>query len=131
MTMESINAHCKICGTGYHICMACKSNKLTPWKNHTDTSQHYVIYQILHGYSAKVFTKAEAKERLLNTDLSELESFLPDVRRRINEILEEEKADIVQENAENTLTEEEVEEAKPVVKKSRKRKSDNSEKVEQ
>lgn len=84
---EKINATCAICGKGYHLCMSCKDMiSLTPWKKHTDTSEHYKIYQIIHGYSTKVYTKAEAKSKLKKVDLSDFDSLRDNIKAVITEI---------------------------------------------
>lgn len=85
---EQINATCSICGKGYHMCLACKDMmKLHPWKRHTDTSEHYKIYQILHGYSTGVYNEEEAKSKLQMVDLSDLDSFRENIKNRIVEIM--------------------------------------------
>ena len=87
------NAICKICGTPYYMCLSCKEfRRLYPYKLHTDTAEHFKIYQILQGYSTKVYTKEEAKMRLQNVDLSDIESFKGYVRDNIKELLQEDKS---------------------------------------
>ena len=86
------NAVCSICGRGYHMCLACKDKmELAPWKLHTDTSEHYKIYQIIRGVSTGIYTNEEAKEKLLKVDLSDLESFREHIKNRIKTILETNK----------------------------------------
>jgi len=83
-----INSYCNICGKGYHLCLSCNNTKeLTPWKIYTDTSEHYKIYQIIHGYSVGVYTKNEAKEKLQNVDLSDLESLRDNIKKIIKDIM--------------------------------------------
>ena len=85
---ENINATCAICGNGYHLCMSCKDMiSLTPWKKHTDTSEHYKIYQIIHGYSTKVYTKAEAKAKLKKVDLSDFDTLRDNIKSVITDIM--------------------------------------------
>lgn len=85
---EKINATCAICGKGYHLCMSCKDMiSLTPWKKHTDTSEHYKIYQIIHGYSTKVYTKAEAKAKLKKVDLSDFDMLRDNIKAVITDIM--------------------------------------------
>lgn len=72
------------------MCLACRDYaKLRPWQLHTDTSEHYKIYQILHGYNCKIFTKEEAKESLMRVDLSDADGFLPNIKLNLNMILDE------------------------------------------
>lgn len=85
---EKINATCAICGKGYHLCISCKDMiSLTPWKKHTDTSEHYKIYQIIHGYSTKVYTKAEAKDKLKKVDLSDFDTLRDNIKVVITDIM--------------------------------------------
>lgn len=86
---EQNNTTCAICGKGYYLCLSCKQSKtLTPWKLHTDTSEHFKIYQILHGHSTGIYNDKESYERLSNVDLSGLENFEPSVKNHINRIFD-------------------------------------------
>ena len=88
---EQINATCTVCGNGYHLCISCKDKiELSPWKMYTDTAEHFKIHQIIHGFSTKVYTKNEAKSKLQNVDLSDLETFKPNIKAIIEDILKEE-----------------------------------------
>jgi hypothetical protein len=85
---EKNNATCAICGSSYHLCMSCKSlMNLQPWKVHTDTSEHYKVYQVIHGYSTGVYDKGEAKSKLETIDLSDLDSFRTNIKDIIYDIL--------------------------------------------
>lgn len=87
---EKTNANCKICGKPYYMCMACESVKnLNPWKMHTDTSEHYKIYQIIHGYSTKIYNKEEARKRLENVNLSDLHELRANIQEMIRTIMTE------------------------------------------
>lgn len=82
------NATCSICGRGYYMCLSCKDMmKLSPWKIHTDTSDHYKIYQILHGFNTGVYNKEEAKSKLQMVDLSDFDSLRDNVKNIINDII--------------------------------------------
>lgn len=86
------NATCSICGKEYYACLSCRDAlKANPWKIHTDTSEHYKVYQIIHGLSTKVYTKDEAKSKLKNINLSDVESFRPHIKEIVKDILKEEK----------------------------------------
>ena len=86
--MAENNATCSICGKSYHLCLACKDQiNLTPWKRHTDTSEHYKIYQILHGYNTKVYTKEEAKLKFQMVDLSDFDSLRDNIKNIIKDII--------------------------------------------
>ena len=84
---EEINATCAICGKGYHICLSCKDMMAaTPWKKHTDTSEHYKIYQLIHGFSTGVYSKEEAKSKFEMVDLSDIDTLREDIKATINDI---------------------------------------------
>ena len=88
---EKINATCCICGAGYHMCLSCNEMaKLNPWKRYTDTSEHYKVYQVLHGVSIGVYDKSEAKSKLQMIDLSDKQNYRDHIRNMIDEILKEE-----------------------------------------
>ena len=88
--MAENNALCSICGKGYYKCLSCKdSMSLSPWKIHTDTSEHYKVYQIIHGYSTGVYDKEEARLKLQMVDLSDLNSFRKHIKSLIKDILDD------------------------------------------
>lgn len=98
---EKINTYCSICGKGYYVCNSCNEfMRLSPWKIHTDTAEHYKIYQIIHGLSTNVYSKAEAKEKLANVDLSDLEDLRENIKAIIKDILNNDKEKDIQ-NTEN------------------------------
>lgn len=81
------NATCAICGKGYYLCLSCRDMmSVSPWKKHTDTSEHYKIYQIIQGYSTGVYTKEEAYEKLNTVDLSDFNSLKDNIKDVINDI---------------------------------------------
>lgn len=89
---EQNNATCSICGESYHVCISCRDEMAaTPWKMHTDTSEHFKVYQILHGYSTGVYSKDEAKARFERVDLSDINSFRPNIKSVVKGILKENK----------------------------------------
>lgn len=86
------NATCSICGKGYHMCLSCKDSiQLAPWKVHTDTAEHYKVFQVIRGLSTGVFTKDEAKAKFKNIDLRDLNEFRPHIKKIIKDVLKEEK----------------------------------------
>lgn len=92
---EKNNATCSICGKPYHMCLSCKDTiNLSPWKIHTCTSEHYKVFQIIRGFSTGVYTKEEAKVKLNNVDLHDLESFREHIKVLIKDILKEKKVNL-------------------------------------
>lgn len=90
--MAENNAVCSICGKEYYVCQSCHDSiKVNPWKAFTDTSEHYKVFQVVRGFSTKVYTKEEAKIKLKNVNLKDLESYMPHIKKIIKDILKEEK----------------------------------------
>lgn len=117
---EKINAYCTICGNGYHMCLSCKDKiRMSPWKMYTDSAEHYKIHQIIHGLSTKVYTEDEVKSKLKNVDLSDLDTFKPNIKMIIKGILEKDK--VVETAIEKVVTEIAAEDT-PVIKTSTTRK---------
>ena len=76
IVVENNNATCSICGNAYRKCLSCKDTmRLQPWKDVTDTSECYKVFQVVRGYSIGLYTKEEFKSKLKNIDLSNLENF--------------------------------------------------------
>lgn len=90
---EKNNATCAICGEPYYVCMSCRDSlKINPWKVHADTPNCYKVYQVVHGFSTGVYTKDEAKDKLKNIDLGNLNSFRPHIKKIVKDILKEDKS---------------------------------------
>lgn len=86
---EQSNASCSVCGKKYHVCKSCLEQKtFKPWRTVTDTIEHYKIYLAVHSYTVSK-KKEQAKSELKQCDLSELESFLPEIKAAILEIMAE------------------------------------------
>lgn len=88
MGEQNINAHCTICGEGYHICKTCSEvTSFMPWRTVTDSIGHYIIYTAIHGYTISK-DKGKARDELGKCDLSELSKFNPEIQNVISEIME-------------------------------------------
>lgn len=86
------NATCSICGKEYYACFSCKdSMQLHPFKNFTDTAEHYKVFQVVRGFSTGMYTKDEAKEKLNNVNLDDIESFRPHIKQIVKDILKEKR----------------------------------------
>ena len=82
------NATCAICGKGYYMCASCKDKmSATPWKIHTDTSEHYKVFQIVKAHSLGVYDDNEARMKLKNVDLSDIETFKPEIKKIVRGIM--------------------------------------------
>lgn len=123
--MAENNAVCSICGNPYHLCLSCSdAMKLHPWKIYTDTQECFKVFQVVRGFSTGIYTKDEAKEKLQNVDLKDMNSFRPHIKKIVKDILKEEKVFVkITEKIENTVVEnvaeievEKTEVAKDVVK---------------
>ena len=85
---EKNNATCAICGKEYYMCASCKDKmSAEPWKVHTDTSEHYKVFQIVRGYSIGLYDKNEAKDKLKNVNLFDLDTFKPEIKKVVKDIL--------------------------------------------
>lgn len=88
MSENNINAYCSICGNGYHMCGSCMEQiKIKPWRSIVDTIEHYKIYLAIHGYTV-TNNKEQARKELQKCDLTGLESFNPEIKSVISEIME-------------------------------------------
>lgn len=86
------NSICSICGRGYYACLSCHdSMRVNPWKIYTDTSEHYKVFQIVRGYNTGVYNKDEARVKLNNVDLSDIDYFRPNIKQIVKDILKEKK----------------------------------------
>lgn len=109
--MAENNAVCSICGKAYHLCLSCSdAMKLNPWKIYTDTQECFKVFQVVRGFSTGVYTKDEAKEKLQNVDLKDINSFRPHIKKIVKDILKEEKVVVkATKKIENTVVEDVVE----------------------
>ena len=89
---EKNNAKCSICGRDYYLCLSCKDKMSAhPWKIFCDTSAHYQVFQVIRGYNTDVYTKDEARIKLKNINIEDIEDFKPNIKEIIKDILKEEK----------------------------------------
>ncbi len=120
---EKNNAECSICGSQYYRCMSCRDSiNANPWKMYTDTAEHYKVFQVIRGYNTKVYNKDEARIKLKNINLDDLESFRPHIKQIVKDILKEEKNLIKDVLKEEPVVEEIAIEEKQVVKTTTSRK---------
>lgn len=100
------NAKCVICGKGYHLCMSCKDKmKAEPWRTHTDTPEHFKIFAVINGYNSKIYTKDEARTKLANVDLSDMNTYRSEIINIINDILyQEDDTDVKQKRSKKSFT---------------------------
>lgn len=105
--MAENNAVCSICGKAYHLCLSCSDAiKLHPWKTYTDSQECFKVFQVVRGFSTGVYTKDEAREKLQNVDLKDVNSFRPHIKKIVKDILKEENVVVkATEKIENTIVE--------------------------
>lgn len=83
--------NCKICNKEYETCNTCASQKkYKPWRSIVDSVEHYKIYLAIHGYTI-LKDKEQAKKTLQGCDLSGLQTFRPEIKTVIEEIMAEPK----------------------------------------
>lgn len=88
--MNETNAHCSICGKGYHVCQSCDDMiTFKPWRTVVDSIEHYKIYLTISEYANKVITKEEASEQLKKCQIENYKFFLPHIVKVMDEILKE------------------------------------------
>lgn len=114
---EKNNATCSICGSEYYVCLSCKDKmKLHPWKTYCCSPSHFQVAQVVRGFSNGVYNKEELKSKLLNVDLSDLDSYKEHIKTIIKDALKEDEVAKVEVEDEVSFAEEvETEEAKEVV----------------
>ena len=122
---EKNNAKCSICGKDYYMCLSCKDTMSAhPWKMFCDTSTHYQVFQVIRGYNTNVYTKDEARIKLKNINLEDVDDFKPNIKEIIEDILKEEKPDVkvvekVEEPVETEIATEELVIEKPTYSRKR------------
>lgn len=91
MAENNINAFCKICGSGYHVCNSCMSQKtFKPWRSVTDSIDHYKIYLAIHGYTISN-NREKAKKELEECNLSGFDFFKAEIKDAIEDIIGDNK----------------------------------------
>lgn len=122
--MNNLNANCSICGKPYHMCYSCKKNdKTLVWKRFCCCPEHYKIYQVVHGYTTGLYTKAEADKKLKNIDTSDVDELRPNIREILVGIMGNDKKvePVVEGKAESVDVEESSVEPSMKARRTRKR----------
>lgn len=87
MSEQNINAHCDICGMGYHLCKTCQDiETFKPWRTVVDSLEHYKIYLAIHNYTISK-DKEKARLELEKCNLTGLENFNSEIKKVIKEIM--------------------------------------------
>jgi hypothetical protein len=90
--MAENNATCSICGNGYHLCLSCRdAMQLAPYKVHCCSADCYKVFQVIRGFSTRVYAKEEFISKLKKLDLSNLENYREHIKAIIKDALKEEK----------------------------------------
>lgn len=80
-------ATCIICGKNYKACLSCKDQDvIKPWRNITDSVEHYKIFLVISQYNNGYLKKDEAKKQLENINFNEKE-LKESVQDKIKEIM--------------------------------------------
>ena len=114
---KKYNATCAICGKPYNMCYSCdKKNPQLVWKRFCCCPEHYKIYQLVHGYTAGLYTKSEAKRKLKNIDTSDIDELRPHIREILVGIMGNDKKvePVVEDKAEPVGVEASVEPVEPI-----------------
>lgn len=116
------NAVCDVCGKAYKLCLSCKDHlALHPWRTHTDTAEHYKVYQVLLGFNTGVYDIAEAKAKLQTIDLSDKDTYLTEIKEVIERIMAyEDKSNVAYEDKPVEVNEP-IKEVKSTSKKTKKK----------
>lgn len=88
MSKSTQNKECILCGTKFKYCPSC--NQKSPadaWKNIFDDANCRTIFNLCCDFAQKAVDIKTAKEILSGCDLSKKESFRPDMKKILDEIL--------------------------------------------
>lgn len=92
---EKANSTCAICGKSYYVCMSCKDiMAIKPYKVHTDTAEHYKIFEILRAFNLGAITKEDAKKKLSKVDLSDKDTFRESTKELLEKVLTDETKNV-------------------------------------
>jgi hypothetical protein len=85
---EKYNHKCAICGNENYFCADCNNAKtFTPWRTIVDSIEHYKIFLIINDLTNKHIDIDTAKKMLNERDLSDLDNFVPEIKKVINDIM--------------------------------------------
>ena len=94
MAIRRFKKICPICKRTYEYCITCSEDKDKPtWMNVFDEANCRKIY---YTYSADIFghmTADEAKEQLLDCDITKKDTFNPIIRDWIDSLIEDDNDD--------------------------------------
>lgn len=89
MSQRNREKICKCCGKHYLYCYHCDADRNKPkWMTICHDENCLKIFYIVSDYNVGEKTKEECKKMLQSCDLSEKDNFLPNVKAKINEILD-------------------------------------------
>lgn len=82
---DGVEKKCKVCGTQYKVCHSCEKNK--SWRVHTDTLEHFYLFNVLMEYQVKhdIKTAFHALDKR-GSDFSNVDEYLPNVQKLLKEI---------------------------------------------
>lgn len=114
--MKKDNKVCICCGETYKYCNSCAEYASLPqWKNIYDKIECKVIFDVATDYISQSITKEEAREKLNNYDIKNI-NIKESIKNVINEILDGEKIEKkVEEKVVEEVVEPSIKEEKEVV----------------
>lgn len=87
------NAVCSVCGKKYHVCQSCQNTgSFVPWRTVADSPSCYKIFQILSSHTNHQLADAQARALLQRCNLTELDTFLPEIKDTIMELLDKQES---------------------------------------
>ena len=89
------NQECKVCGQKYYACIDCDLKKNIEWTSVGCKQSHAELFTIVVRYIRGQLTKDQASNFInqLKFSKSEIDSFLPDIKRMVDEILQTDVVD--------------------------------------
>lgn len=83
---------CKVCGTEYSYCPHCPADKDKPkWMSTFCEENCKEIFDTLVSHTVHKISDVEARDKLKRLDLSKRETFDPDIRDYLEDILKQRK----------------------------------------
>lgn len=98
----SANHRCKVCDVAYYNCDLCDITKEMQWKTVCCSLPHYLIFSAVAKYKRGALTKKKAAALVKDANITqeEMNTFRPDIKAALVEIMYEKPSATVEEDAE-------------------------------